>query len=133
VLSDQAQEVEVSATTQEPVIDVVQATGTITAIDLKGEFDFANASELLEHVRRALDSGQHVIVNLSDATFIDSAIVHALFTAGELASAGNRQCVLQVGTHPGVERVLSLTGTDKALTRASGRREAVDRIDQAVV
>ncbi len=122
-----------STTSQEPVIDVVQATGTITAIDLRGEFDFANASELLDHARRALDSGQHLIVNLSDATFIDSAIVHALFTAGDLASARNRECVLQIGTHPGVERVLSLTGTDKALTSASDRQEAVDRINRALV
>jgi hypothetical protein len=44
-----------------------------------------------------------------------------------------KQCVLQVGTHPGVERVLSLTGTDKSLARASCRQEAVDLINLSTV
>jgi len=89
-----------SVTSPEPVIDIVKATDEITAIDLKGDFDIASAPELVEHARRLLDSGQHVIMNLSDATFIDSSIVHALFTANEIANGKGEQCVLQVGTHP---------------------------------
>ncbi len=118
-----------SATWQEPVIGTVDVTGAITAIDLKGEFDVANAPEVIEHAERVLEAGRHLIMNLSDATFIDSAIVHALFRVNETAGSKGRQCVLQFGTHPGVERVLSMTGADKKLACASTRREAIDLIN----
>jgi anti-sigma B factor antagonist len=121
-----------SATWQEPVIDIVQVTGAITTIDLKGDFDTANAPEVIEHAQRVLASGRHVIVNLSEATFIDSAIVHALFTVNETAVRQGRRFVLQLGSHPGVERVLSMTGTDKSLVSAFSLTEAIDSIQSPV-
>lgn len=115
-----------------PLIEVVHATDEIVALDLGGEFDISTAPELTQHVEHVLASGKHLIVNLSDATFIDSSIVHALFAADAAARASGRTFVLQFGTHAAVERVLEITGTDKALPNASTRRAAIGLIEGAV-
>lgn len=122
-----------SATGQElPVVDVVKVTDEITAIDLEGELDIANAPEVIRQAQRLLGDGRHLIINLSDATFIDSSIVNALFTVNAAAAGQDRRCVLQFGTHPGVERVLSITGADRKLACAPSRQKAIDLINSYI-
>jgi anti-sigma B factor antagonist len=111
-------------------IRVVRATDTITALDLDGEFDISTAPELVERVRSVLDQGKHLIINLSDASFIDSSIVHALFTADTEARQHGRVFVLQFGTAARVERVLTISGADKKLLTAPTRADAIDLIHQ---
>ena len=113
------------------LIHVVDVTDTITALDLEGEFDLNAAPSLVEHAQRVLDSGKNLILNLSDATFIDSSIVHALFRVDAAARADGREFVLQFGTHPGVERVLSLTGAAANLVTATTRSEAIELVEKA--
>jgi anti-anti-sigma factor len=113
-----------------PVIQVVDATDEIVALDLEGEFDISATPEVTEHASRALDAGKHLIVNLSDVTFIDSSMIHALFSADAAAQKVHRTFVLQFGTHASVERVLEITGTDKALRTAPTRDAAIDLIEK---
>jgi anti-anti-sigma factor len=115
--------------TAAPVITVTDATDGIVAVDLAGEFDISTAPELAEQADRALAAGKHLIVNLSDATFIDSSIVHELFAADAAATKIGRTFVLQFGTHAAVERVLEITGTDKALRTAPDRPAAIKLIE----
>lgn len=115
--------------TADPVIIVVDATNDIVAVDLAGEFDISTAPELAEQVDRAFAAGKHLIVNVSDATFIDSSIVHELFAADAAATKIGRTFVLQFGTHAAVERVLGITGADKALRTASDRLGAIKLIE----
>jgi anti-sigma B factor antagonist len=112
------------------VIHLVDVSETTTVLDLEGEFDLIEAPTLRGHARRLLDDGRHVIINLSDATFIDSSIVDALFQTEAAAKRADRLLVLQFGTHPGVERVLSITEVDKKLTTAKTRDEASRLIDR---
>jgi anti-sigma B factor antagonist len=113
-----------------PVIHVVEATEAITALDLEGEFDMSMALSISEQAQRALANDKHLIINLSDATFIDSSVVHALFKAEEAARSADRVFVLQFGTHAAVERVLAITAVDKNLPVASTRAKAIELIDQ---
>ncbi len=115
-----------------PLIRIVEATDEIVALDLEGEFDISAAPDVAEHAKQAIDAGKHLIVNLSDVTFIDSSMIHALFTADAAAAKSGRRFVLQFGTHASVERVLEITGTDKALTAAPTRDAAIGLIRQAV-
>ena len=115
-----------------PVIHVVEASAAVTALDLEGEFDIDAAPGIVEHAERVLGAGKHLIVNLSGATFIDSSIVHALFTANEAAESAGRVFVLQFGTHAAVEKVLSITGADKHLPIAPTREQALELIEQRV-
>lgn len=113
-----------------PDIRVVDATDEIVALDLEGEFDISSSPELAEHATRVLQAGKHLIVNLSDVTFIDSSIVHALFAVDAKAHEFGRTFVLQFGTHAAVERVLQITGTDKALRTAATRAAAIRLIEK---
>jgi anti-sigma B factor antagonist len=121
-----------SPQTAEPVIQVVEATGDIVALDLEGEFDISAAPELTRQSEQVLAAGKNLIINLSDATFIDSSIVHALFAAETEARKAGRAFVLQFGTHAAVERVLEITGTDQALPNASTREAAIGLIEASV-
>jgi anti-sigma B factor antagonist len=112
------------------VIHLVDVTKTTTALDLEGEFDLIGAPVLMGHAQRLFDDGRNVIINLSDATFIDSSIVNALFEADAAAKRADRLLVLQFGTHPGVERVLSITEADRRLRAAKTRDEASQLIDK---
>ena len=112
-----------------PVIQVIDVAQDIAALDLEGEFDIAAAPAILEEAERALDGGKHLIVNLSDATFIDSSTVHALFKADEAAKEVDRKLVLQFGTHAAVERVLAITGAERILEVAKSREAAIALID----
>jgi anti-sigma B factor antagonist len=129
-LIDQAQEVDMSATWQESTIQPVQVAGSITVVELTGEFDVSNARHVIDHAQRVLDTGRGLIVDLSEATFIDSAIVHALFAVNEAAGSKGRQFVLQVGSQPAVERILSITKLDRSLACAPSRDEAIALINR---
>ena len=111
-----------------PVVTVVDASDDTIALELDGEFDMDAAPELLEHAERALQAGKNLIVNLSDATFIDFMIVHTLFRAEERAAGAGRVLILQFGTDAAVERVLSITGADARLETAPTREQALERI-----
>lgn len=112
-----------------PVIQVVDATDEIVALDLEGEFDISAAPEVTEHAQRALGAGKHLIVNISDVTFIDSSMLHVLFAAEAAAQKAGRAFVLQFGTHAAVERVLEVTGADKALPTAPTRSAAIELVE----
>jgi|SRR5436190_24053634 len=119
-----------SPDTDSPLIHLVDATQTIVALDLEGEFDIDAAPMVVDHADRVLAGGKDLIINLSDATFIDSSIIHALFKANEAAESAGRKFVLQFGTHAAVERVLSITGADTSLPTAPTRTQAIEVIEQ---
>jgi anti-anti-sigma factor len=119
-----------STTTEygEPVIHEVDVTEAITALDLEGEFDIAAVPVLDEAVQKTVDAERHLIVNVSDVTFIDSATVNALFNADAAARDKGLEFVLQFGTHATVERVFSIIGVDSRLRTAPTRAEAIELI-----
>lgn len=111
-----------------PVITVVDATDEIVAIDLEGEFDLNETADLTEAAKRALGRGKHLIVNLSETTFIDSSVIRALFNIDRLAKSHQRMLALQLATAPSVERVLAITHASEQLTIAPTRAEAIELI-----
>ena len=113
------------------VIRVAEATENITALDLEGEFDLTTSPAIVEHAVRAVEAGKHLIFNLSGATFIDSSTVHALFAADAAARQAGLAFVLQFGSRASVGRVLSVTGTDRALAIARTRAEAIELIEES--
>lgn len=114
---------------REGVIHVVLETGEIIAVCLEGDFDLANAPTLGAQLDRALEGGWDVIVDLSEATFIDSNVIDLLLRTAK-AAGREQSVVLQLGTAAIVERVVEITGIARVLPRAHDRQEAVRIIQQ---
>lgn len=112
------------------VIRVVPETDEIVAVCLEGDFDLANAPALGDQIDRALDTGNDLILDLSEATFIDSSVINVLVQASKAATGREQTMVLQVGTAAIVERVLELVRIERVLPRAHDRQEAVRIIQQ---
>jgi ABC-type transporter Mla MlaB component len=68
------------------VIRVVPETGEIVALCLEGDFDLTNAPALGDEIDRALERGKGLILDLSEATFIDSSVINVLVRASKAAS-----------------------------------------------
>ena len=105
-------------------IHLVAESEEILAICTEGEFDLSNARVLDEQIGRALETGNDVILDLSEATFIDSSVLSVLIRASQTAGRRGRAMVLQLGTAAVVERALDLGGIYRALPRAHDRQEA---------
>ena len=115
---------------QQGVISVVPETEEIVALCLEGEFDMANAPAVREEIDRTLEDGKHLIVDLSEATFIDSSFIDVLLRAAKATRGTEQAIVLQHHTAAIVERVIEITGIEHVLPRAHDRREAVNHIPQ---
>lgn len=115
---------------REGVTRVVPETDEIVAFCLEGEFDLTSARTLDDEIDRALERGKSLILDLSEATFIDSSIIHILSRASKAARRREQTLVLQLGTAAIVERVIEISGIDQVLPRAHDRQEAVRIIQQ---
>jgi anti-sigma B factor antagonist len=85
------------------------ADGSATLLRISGELDFASRDELHDVIVEALDAGD-VIVDLADATFLDSEALGALidgYNAAHTRSVGFRV----VNPRGLVARVLQISGT----------------------
>ena len=109
-------------------VRVVPETDEILTVCLEGDFDLTNAQVLDDRIDQALERGNGLIVDLSEATFIDASIVHVLMRASETAAGRRQTVVLQLGTAAVVERVLELVGSELPLPRAHDRQAGVDLI-----
>ena len=111
-------------------LSVFAETDEIAGLHLEGEFDMANAPLIIEQGERLLADDKQLIVDLSDATFIDSSVVTALFRLGAVARKNGRVIVLQLGTAAIVERVIEISNMERVFPRVSTRSEAIDTIRQ---
>ena len=102
----------------------------IVSLYLCGEFDAFNAPEIVHHAVRALAADNHLVLDLSDTTFIDASVIGALVAIQSAAHDRGRSAVLQLGTAPVVERVVAITRIEDVLPRTETRTDAVARIQR---
>ena len=115
---------------REGVIRVVPETDEIVVVCLEGDFDMANAPVLGDQIDRALESGDNLILDLSEATLIDSSVINVVMRAVKAAGGREQTMVLQLGTAAIVERVLEIARIEQVLPRSHNRQEAVRIIQQ---
>lgn len=106
-------------------IRVVPETDEIVAICLEGDFDLANAPTLDDEIDRALEGGKDLILDLSEASFIDSSVINVLIRASRAAVDRKQNMVLQLGTAAIVERALEIVEIEQVLPRAHDLQEAL--------
>lgn len=99
-------------------------TDEIAALWPAGTFDLENASHTIEENERLLADDKQVIFDLSEATFVDGSIIHALFSLGAEARKNGRAVVVQLGRATMVERVNEFNGIERALPRPNTQPKA---------
>ena len=109
-------------------IHVVPDGDEIVAVCLEGEFDLTNAPDLGEQISLELEGGNDLILDMSEATFIDSSVIDVLVAASRAAREKERAIVLELGTAAVVERLLEIVSIEQLLPRAHGRQEALEII-----
>src|SRR5215475_2216044 len=83
--------------------------GTIT---LAGEHDAYSAGRIANEVETLFESGMAVVVDLTDATFVDSQTLSVLLSARHRADVAHLgfTLVLPEGTYTQVHRILRMAG-----------------------
>jgi anti-sigma B factor antagonist len=113
---------------QTPQIHITRTGTAPVVIALSGEHDVSTSRELDVAVQHAVEAGLGVVVDLSDATFIDSAILRAL-VAGHRAAAATGVAGLVVVAPSGsvAARLFELVHASELLSVAPSRDAAVAR------
>jgi anti-sigma B factor antagonist len=107
----------------------------VVVVSLRGEHDLTTAPALRERMEEALGRRSGVLVDLTDAEFIDSSIIGVVLEARRQAEeVGIGFAAALEGGDPAVRRVLEVTGLDTnlpvhpsvgaALDQATARPEA---------
>jgi anti-anti-sigma factor len=97
----------------------------VTVVALIGDHDLATADELRATIAPALADPAGILVDLTETTFIDSSVVHALYEANQALRTQGRQLVVQIGHGSVVLRTLELTQLTDVVAVAHERPEAV--------
>lgn len=109
-------------------IETSELDGSIELVGLVGEHDLSTAPDLSRAFERARENGRAVVVDLSNATFLDSSIIAAFVEYGKPdGPSGAPAFALWVppGLDASVRRVLELTGLADYIPSA-------DTLDQAI-
>jgi anti-sigma B factor antagonist len=108
-------------------IDVERGTRGVSVISISGEHDLSTAPDLRSRLATAIADGESVVIDLSQAEFIDSSILGALLDARREAHAGGLgfAVALSNGARP-VARVLDVTGLSTTLPVHSNRTAAIE-------
>jgi anti-sigma B factor antagonist len=104
----------------------------VALLKLEGEHDLSTVEELQELLERVQENRAPVVIDVSEATFIDSSILAAMVAAHRRAQderIGLTVCMgsraEEGGSGEVVQRVLDITGLEKHLQVHSRREEAV--------
>ena len=81
-------------------IRVVSETAQIVAVCLEGDFDLTNAPALDSQINRSLDGGTDLILDLSEASFIDSSVIHVVVRAAQSAGAESKPSCFNSAQQP---------------------------------
>lgn len=88
-------------------------------ISARGELDVTNVDRFEHHLRQAEASdARHILVNLTELSFVDSAALRALLVASRRVRRDSRR--LSVLATGGVRRIIELTGMTSYLAVGDG-------------
>jgi len=97
----------------------------VAVVTLRGEHDISCRDHYRAVFGELLDRHELVVVDVSEARFIDSSFIHTLFVTSREASEVGKSFRLQMGTAPVVHRVLEISGVLDAIEVAHTREEAL--------
>jgi anti-sigma B factor antagonist len=99
----------------------------VAVVTLHGEHETYGAVAIERQLSGLAQRGRALVVDLTRATFIDSAVLGALLRARSRAEREGTQLVLVLGDarEPAIPRIFEITGLLRAFRVAPSRAEAV--------
>jgi anti-sigma B factor antagonist len=109
---------------------VEDSAGAFTVIKVRGEADAYSAPRLRSDLSSALGTTSPLVIDLSQATFIDSTVVGILLESLAEYEKRERPLVLLLpdGSAPEVHRLFELTGLTSLLPLVRSWDEAASRV-----
>jgi anti-anti-sigma factor len=106
-------------------IEVTHPRAGIAVIELHGEHDCSTKDEVADLLAGEVSHNDVVVVDVSEALFIDASFLHNLALADRDASRRGSRFVLQMGTAPIVRTALRISGLLEQLDVADSRSAAI--------
>jgi anti-anti-sigma factor len=112
----------------QPTTEVVHPrAGAAVAIFL-GEQDLETADDVRALLLSLLGENELVVADFSKTEFVDSSIIHAVYTSHSVALQHGRTFRLQLSTAPIVHKAFEISGVLKTVPCASTREEALSPV-----
>lgn len=106
-------------------VEVTHPSGGAAVVALNGDHDLVTADETGRLFADLLAENDLVVVDVSEADFVDSSLIHNLARANGIAQADGKVFRLQMGTAPIVRRALEVSGVLRVLDVVGSREEAI--------
>jgi anti-sigma B factor antagonist len=105
-------------------VETIDGEGSVVVIAVHGQADLHTAPELRNAMTAALDNGaKGLVVDLSEATFIDSMTLGVLLGAVKrLRPSGGKVTIVCVDPH--IRRIFEITLLDRVFSLHSSREDA---------
>jgi anti-sigma B factor antagonist len=109
----------------------VELDGDVRIVVVRGEHDISTAPALREQLDELRAGGGPVVVDLSEAEFIDSAVLGVLIAAYDQSAAAGIEVAFVVSPESGhtVRRIVDLLGVRSILPIADTRAGAVRAVE----
>ena len=106
----------------------------VAILELTGEHDGFTTHRIEQELARLHDAGMPIVVDLLQASFVDSSTLSALLTAQRLAEEASLGFALAFddATSLQVHRIFSTTGLESAFVVARTREKAIAAARQGV-
>jgi anti-sigma B factor antagonist len=101
--------------------------GGVAVIALTGEHDLYTAPAISDRINGVLEDGTALVIDLTQATFIDSSVLRVLLEARREAHERAVGFAMAIGEDgfPGVRRMLEVTGLIEVFPVLPARKDAL--------
>jgi anti-sigma B factor antagonist len=115
-------------TTPQQTVESIRHSSDVALIVVHGQADLHTAPELREELHRVIDDGAfQVIVDLTDASFVDSMTLGVLLGGVKRLRPQGGQLRVVVDK-PGLRRIFEVTLLDRVFTLFPTRADALERL-----
>jgi anti-anti-sigma factor len=97
----------------------------VAVVECRGEHDLTTKAEMSELLERLLGENDLVVVDVSEAAFVDSSFLHALLEADRDARLREKRFRLQVGSAALVKKAIEYSRVLNSLDHARTREDAI--------
>jgi anti-sigma B factor antagonist len=112
---------------EENRIELEETDGGVAIVALTGEHDLYTAPALRDRVSGAFDNGAPLVIDLTQATFIDSSVLRVMLEARREAEERVVGFAVALGDEgsPAVRRMLEVTGLIEIFPVLPARKDAL--------